>query len=150
MKMPMLCSLIVAALALPTMADIIYPDGHAPAPEPYQIRKIGRGISNIVLAPLEIPKAVFDIGRDEGVLASQQFGIGAFTRGPYNAGIRLSQGVYETFFWQPGNEKTLHHLAPEQLKLTDVIPGFESQFDWESIDTAAHTFQSTPLSSWHQ
>ncbi len=119
-------------------ADIIYPDGKVANTEPYQLRKIARGLNNIVTAPFEIPKAIFDAGSDEGVLASEQIFMGG-TRGPLKMFERVGSGVYDLFYWGENDQYSLLHMEPEFLGVQDLIPGFNKQFSWETIDTPAKT-----------
>jgi hypothetical protein len=126
----------LALTPLGAFADIIYPDGHAPSAEPYEIRKIGRGLNNLVMAPFEIPKAIFDIGQQEGVMSPQQFSVGLL-RGPVNMFLRLGEAGNALCYWHDNSDKPLLHLEPMYLSPFDVVPGWQSMFSWDTIDTPA-------------
>ncbi|MBI4023971.1 MAG: hypothetical protein HY360_03265 [Verrucomicrobia bacterium] len=139
MKKILLSGFVLGALMSVAWADIIYPDGRRPyedlyMKEPFQLKKFSRGLMNVVMAPFEIPKAVFDIGRDQGITDSQQFSLGLITRGPVRTALRFGSGLYDlgTFF---EHNKPLLHLEPEYMNIEDVLPGYNYQFDWETLDT---------------
>lgn len=116
-----------------SQADIIYPDGSKPAPEPMALKKLSRGFANTVFAPLEIPRSVFEIGHDQGVLSTEQISLGLILRGPYRAAIRGAAGFYDIgTFWK--DDTSLLHLDPEILNATDALPGFPQMFNWEAVD----------------
>lgn len=117
-------------------ADIIYPDGKVANTEPYQLRKIARGLNNVVAAPFEIPKAIFDVGYDEGVFSSQQLSVGG-PRGVLKMFERVGSGSYDLFYWGDSDQNSLLHMEPEFLGVQDLIPGFNKQFSWETVDTPA-------------
>ncbi len=131
---------------LGTFADIIYPDGHTPSPEPYEIRKLGRGINNLLTAPFEIPKAVFDIGAQEGVLSPAQFSVGLI-RGPVNMFLRWGQAANDLLYWHENAEKPMLHLEPPLLGPFDMIPGWPGQFSWETVDTPGFRMDTPKPSS---
>lgn len=137
----------LAWLPLGAFADIIYPDGHAPAAEPYEIRKIGRGLNNLALAPIEIPKAIFDIGQREGVMSPQQFSVGLL-RGPVNMFLRFGQAANDLLYWHENSEKPLLHLEPTYLSPFDAVPGWQTMYNWETVDTPAYRMDTpkTPTS----
>lgn len=146
-------SLYVALFALVlsplgALADIIYPDGHAPSAEPYEIRKLGRGLNNLLMAPFEIPKAVFDIGREEGVLSPAQFSVGLI-RGPVNMFLRWGQAGNELFYWHDNADKPLLHLEPMYLSPFDAIPGWQQQFSWETLDAGGYRMDTPKTSVTH-
>lgn len=138
----------LALVPLGAFADIIYPDGHAPAAEPYEIRKLGRGINNLVMAPIEIPKAVFDIGREEGVMSPAQFSVGLL-RGPVNMFLRWGQASHELLYWHDGDEKPLLHLEPMYLSPFDAVPGWQQQFSWENLDSPGYRMDTPKTSVTH-
>jgi len=143
--------IILLALALAPLgvfADIIYPDGHAPSAEPFEIRKIGRGLNNLVMAPFEIPKAIFDIGREEGVMSPQQFSVG-LVRGPVNMFLRWGQAAHDLAYWKDDAETPLLHLEPTYLSPFDAVPGWQNQFSWETIDTPASRIDTPKISTQH-
>ena len=81
-------------------ADIIYPDGHEPykQTEGYEVRRLGKGIANIIFAPVELPKSVFDVTHDEGVESTEAFTLGPL-RGFQRAGMRLASGLKDVLDW---------------------------------------------------
>ena len=117
-------------------ADIIYPDGTVPAVEPTTIKKLSRGITNTFLCFFELPKTFFDAGRDEGVLSLQPYALVA-TRGVHKTWERFRGGLFDiaTAF---SDNKALLHLEPETMGFNHIIPGFEDQFKWQTIDTHAN------------
>ena len=137
MKKILMFAFVFLSLSFSSWADIIYPDGSKPVFEPYEIKKLSRGFANVLLAPLEFPKTVMDIGREEGILSTEQISLSLF-RAPYRFGIRAASGLNDLFYWGEGNERSLFHLEPETLRITDALPTYEHQFDWENIDTPAH------------
>ena len=138
MKKFLILTLISASLALPAFGDIIYPDGNAPSEEPYQIKKLMRGIGNIVLFAAEIPKAMFDTTQTEGVLSTDQL-TALVTRGPYNAFKRLYYGAYDIATLADEEHKDLpEHLTPETIGVRDLMPWYNTAFSWETIDTPAY------------
>ena len=139
--------LFSSVVAVIGFGDIIYPDGKTRMEEPYQVRKLGRGINNVVTAPFEIPKAVFDMGYNEGIDNPQQFSVGAIVRGPLNAVHRFQSGLHDMFYWGENDKDALFHMEPAQLSPLDLVPGYSKQFNWETIDTSALKSDNIPLSS---
>ncbi len=133
MKNAFIFTITLAMSALMSHADIIYPDGKAPEPPPYEIHKIGRGIANVLLAPLEITKSIWDASRSDGIMSTKQISSGLFTEGPYKMLNRYASGFYDLGTVSVHNE-SLMHMEPEFMSPMDVIPGYMSQFGWESID----------------
>lgn len=140
--------LTLALTPLGVVADIIYPDGHTPSAEPFEIRKIGRGLNNLALAPFEIPKAIFDIGQEEGVMSPQQFSVGLL-RGPINMFLRWGQAAHDLAYWRDDAETPLLHLEPMYLSPFDAVPGWQNQFTWETIDTPASRMDTPKTSTLH-
>jgi len=56
------------------------------------IKKLGRGLANIVTCPLEIIKGVSDANSENGPIAAISFGV---LKGVFNTGIRVVVGAYE-------------------------------------------------------
>jgi len=56
------------------------------------IKKLGRGICNIVTAPLELFKGIQDANNDGGFLAAFSWGV---LKGLFQTGVRAGVGVYE-------------------------------------------------------
>ncbi|MDD2706761.1 MAG: hypothetical protein PHV34_02030 [Verrucomicrobiae bacterium] len=134
-------TLALSCMLLP--ADIIYPDGHSPKAEPKQLRKIGHAINNIITAPFEIPKAMYDVGKEKGTLSIEQVTQGLVVRGPAKMFQRLAAGVTDLFTFDMTEEKPLYHLEPESLDWGDLVPGYQDQFKWETVDTPAHHMDNT-------
>ncbi len=61
------------------------------------MRKLGRGIANIVTSPAEIVRTASLVGRDKGVIAESSVGI---AQGLWRMVLRAATGVFEvgTFF----------------------------------------------------
>lgn len=57
------------------------------------IRKLGRGLSNVVTSPLEMPMTMSDISRDKGPAAAFTWGV---LEGVLKTVKRAGVGVYET------------------------------------------------------
>jgi hypothetical protein len=136
---------LITILALVTTsfilkADIIYPDGTKSMPEPYALKKLSRGLANIIMFPAEIPKAAFDAENNYGVTDIRQL-TDALTVGPYKALRRLSSGVYDFATFLDEDKLPKYHIDPEFLSPSAVIPGYSYQFDWETIDTPSSSAQ---------
>jgi putative exosortase-associated protein (TIGR04073 family) len=114
-------------------ADIIYPDGTKPMPEPYALKKLSRGIANLLTFPLEIPKAAYDAGNNYGITDIRQFS-DALTVGPYKALRRAGAGVYDFATFLDEEKLPKYRIDPEFLSPADLIPGYTTQFDWDSVD----------------
>lgn len=135
MKRLSILAFIIIWLPLAATADIIYPDGTKPTPEPYQLKKLSRGLMNSFLWIIDIPRSVYEVGHEEGITSSRTISDGLITKGPYRALRRFASGLYDlgTFF---EHDKVLYHLEPEYLDPLDIFPGYSLQFHWETIDTA--------------
>ena len=57
------------------------------------LRKLGRGISNIVTSPLELPRKVERVGSQDGWVAGATVGV---LQGAWRTILRAGAGVYET------------------------------------------------------
>jgi putative exosortase-associated protein (TIGR04073 family) len=142
MKKTSLFILIFSILLLPSHADIIYPDGTTgdmsinPSGVPKAMHKLARGIGNIAFSLVEIPRTVFDSTYDTGVFDLRPFTSGLFTLGPYRVVQRLRSGVYD-IATALDNDKTLVHLEPEFIGFADMLPGYNQQFEWDSISSPA-------------
>ncbi len=135
-KFCILVLLCVSAPVFSSRADIIYPDGSKPWIEPYTVKKLSRGFLNTTTFVFEIPKTIFEITQENGVLSMGQ-SLDSLIRGPYKAMLRLSSGLYDlgTAF---EHDKPLLHLEPEILDIIgDIMPGYNYQFHWQTIDTPA-------------
>ncbi|MFH1395442.1 MAG: exosortase system-associated protein, TIGR04073 family [Candidatus Omnitrophota bacterium] len=65
-------------------AGIVYADG--------PLEKLGRGISNILTSPLELPKGMGDVNNSDGIFAGMTWGL---LKGTFNIVKRGVVGVYE-------------------------------------------------------
>lgn len=88
-------ALLAAAAAGPASAAVSAP--HRP-----QLRKLGRGVANILTAPLEIIRTYTITNREEGFIAGHTVGL---LIGVVRTGYRAAAGVYEvgTFYWSGRN-----------------------------------------------
>ena len=133
--------------SLPVLADIIYPDGHKPtaSSEPFYIKKLGRGINNILTSPVEVPKAALDMSYEYGPWDFTPWTLGLFVRGPYKMFKRLGSGICDlvTFNSNTVPSKRMH-LEPEFLNVIDVVPGGPEQFSWETLDTPSYRLETAP------
>lgn len=114
-------------------ADIIYPDGSVPVQESFAVKKISRGLANLTLFPLEIPKNFFDVAEEKGWLSLEPIYVGLLTRGPSKALTRLNSAFYD-LSTATTNDKPLLHLEPEYLGPIDLIPGYKNHFEWDNIN----------------
>jgi putative exosortase-associated protein (TIGR04073 family) len=62
---------------------------HADTP----LKKLGRGLANILTCPLEIPKGIGDANAESGPVAAMTFGV---LQGIFKTCVRGVVGVYET------------------------------------------------------
>jgi putative exosortase-associated protein (TIGR04073 family) len=86
----LLLTLVLAALALPAMADIQDPPLNDQGPT----RKLGRALSNILYGATEFPHTIALINEREGNSAAASYGI---IKGVGRTVFRLGTGVYELF-----------------------------------------------------
>ena len=93
MKKIFLSCLLIASSILSLSADIIYPDGSKPTPEPYALKRISRGLSNVVTFAFEFPRSVFEAGKNEGIFSTEQI-TSLVTQGPYRSAQRLCSCLY--------------------------------------------------------
>lgn len=56
------------------------------------IKKLGRGLANVITCPLEILKGISDANTENGPIAAVTFGL---LKGIFNTGVRAVIGVYE-------------------------------------------------------
>lgn len=160
MKKIFLSCLLTTASILSSSADIIYPDGSKPTPEPYALKRISKGFSNVITFAFEFPRSVFEAEKNEGIFSTEQI-TNLVTQGPYRSAQRLGSGLYDlgigirdlgSFLvdsklsyndyyassWKYSNlNESSHHLEPETLGIVDLIPGYRDKFGWESIGTPA-------------
>jgi putative exosortase-associated protein (TIGR04073 family) len=87
-----LTALLVAGFAVTSPADIQDPPGNDYGP----IRKLGRGISNMLYGVTEIPVTIDRINTTEGNAAAASYGV---VRGTGRAFVRFGVGFYEVLLW---------------------------------------------------
>src|SRR5262245_50049195 len=84
--------LLAFALARTVLADIQDPPSNDYGPT----RKLGRGLSNFLFAPAEIPVTIAKINQDEGNAAAAGYGV---VRGLGRAATRHFAGFLEIVTW---------------------------------------------------
>lgn len=148
MKKTLASFLIGAAITFVAQADIIYPDGHVQQVEPFQVKKFSRAVIDVALSPIEIPKAVTDVGEEEGQeLSLQPLAVG-IPRGIYKMFLRLGDGAYDLATLGENNRRPWH-VEPDNLGFRDLLPGYNNQFSWESLDSPATRMDDMDAPSWH-
>ena len=85
-------ALFVAGFAFSSYADIQDP----PAADYGPTRKLGRGLSNMILGWSEIPVTIAKVNIDEGNYAAAGYGV---VRGTGRAFTRIGIGFYEALLW---------------------------------------------------
>lgn len=103
-KAIVVCIVSLAVLSLAT-------DGYCQGP----IRKLGRGLANIVACPLEIPKNIRDTYKDKGPIDAIALGI---PKGVAMTALRLVMGIIET--------ATFPVPIPENYE-----PALNPEFPWQ-------------------
>jgi hypothetical protein len=136
MKNIFLVTVLALGLNISAFADIIYPDGSKPFSVPYEVKKFARGLNSVVMAPMEIPKSLFDATADYGVLSVEQVSYGLFTRAPYKTGMRFASGVYDLGTFLDG-DSSLVHLEPDFIGPLELLPGLNRMFSWDTIETGS-------------
>jgi putative exosortase-associated protein (TIGR04073 family) len=87
---------ITAAFAL-TLATTCFADIQDPPSNDYgPTRKLGRGLSNFLLAPAEIPVTIAKVNKDEGNAAAAGYGV---VRGVGRSAMRHITGFLEILLW---------------------------------------------------
>ena len=147
MKKTFVTLFVYIALSFSLRADIIYPDGHAPKQEPFQLKKLSRGVANVFLAGFEVPKGITDTGLEEGTFGVEQFTLG-LPRGIHKMFLRFGSGLYD-LTTVGENTPPLWHVEPAYMGPRDLIPGYNNQFIWETIDTPAYRNDTFDSPSWH-
>lgn len=109
MKTMFLC-LAVFAFACSAIADIQDPPSNDYGPT----RKLGRGLSNLFLAPAEIPVTIAKINKDEGNSAAAGYGV---VRGLGRSATRHIAGLIEVLtFPFPIWRETYYPLLPDEQR----------------------------------
>ena len=85
-------ALLFAGFAATSLADIQDPPSNDYGPA----RKLGRGLSNMVLGITEIPVSIATVNTNEGNAAAAGYGV---VRGTGRAFKRFGVGFYETLLW---------------------------------------------------
>jgi len=109
MKTLCVIALMMAALAGSSFADIQDP----PANDYGPTRKLGRGLSNLFLAPAEIPVTIAKVNTDEGNAAAAGYGV---VRGFGRSGARHIAGFLELVTWPfPAWRESYYPLLPSDI-----------------------------------
>src|SRR4051812_48128625 len=89
-------TLVAAGLFL-AFAGLSRADIHDPPSNDYgPTRKLGRGISNLVLGISELPTTIAKVNTDEGNSAAAGYGV---VRGVGRSFMRMQAGVFEILTW---------------------------------------------------
>jgi putative exosortase-associated protein (TIGR04073 family) len=124
---------LFAALALAgnALADIQDPPSNDYGPT----RKLGRGLSNLVLAPAEIPVTIGRINTAEGNSAAAGYGV---VRGVGRSAARHIAGLLEILLWPvPAYRHSYYPLLPSDIPwihagYSEFPPelGNETKYEW--------------------
>ncbi|MBN1354570.1 MAG: exosortase system-associated protein, TIGR04073 family [Candidatus Omnitrophica bacterium] len=74
----------ISIITIVFMSAVSYADG--------PIKKLGRGVANVISCPLEIPKGISDANTQNGPIAAMTFGL---LKGVFMTFVRGGIGVYE-------------------------------------------------------
>ena len=108
MKTPLVAALFLA-FAIPSPADIQDPPSNEFGPT----RKLGRGISNLVLGIAELPVTIARVNEREGNSAAAGYGV---VRGVGRSYMRVHTGLAEIFgFPFPVPRGTYYPMLPPQI-----------------------------------
>ena len=89
---------LTACLLMLTAAGLVFADDYSPAelsrtnPAARAGRKLGRGISNLLLGWVELPRGIETVGRESGFAASTTWGV---LQGAGSALVRTAAGAVE-------------------------------------------------------
>ncbi|MDB6148084.1 MAG: hypothetical protein JWO45_1748 [Spartobacteria bacterium] len=109
MKTLALIAFLVAAVVANSTADIQDPPSNDYGPT----RKLGRGLSNLFLAPAEITTTVAKINEDEGNSAAAGYGV---VRGVGRSAARHIAGFLELVTWPfPAWRESYYPLLPSDI-----------------------------------
>jgi putative exosortase-associated protein (TIGR04073 family) len=122
---------IVAALGATAFGDIQDPPGNDYGPT----RKLGRGLSNLFLAPAEVITTVAKIDKDEGSAAAAGYGV---VRGVGRSAVRHVAGILEILtFPFPAWHESYYPLLPSDIPYihggyseSPPEPGNESKYPY--------------------
>jgi putative exosortase-associated protein (TIGR04073 family) len=126
-----LAVVIVTASAATALADIQDPPGNDYGPT----RKLGRGLSNLFLAPAEITVSVCKVNTQEGNAAAAGYGV---VRGVGRSATRHVAGLLEILTWPfPAWRESYYPLLPNDIQYihagySEFPPelGNESKYDY--------------------
>src|SRR5215468_10974289 len=100
----------VVGLAIGAFADIQDPPGNDYGPT----RKLGRGLSNLFLAPAEITVSVCKVNTQEGKAAAAGYGV---VRGLGRSATRHVAGLLEILTWPfPAWRESYYPLLPNDIQ----------------------------------
>jgi putative exosortase-associated protein (TIGR04073 family) len=106
---PFLVLAIFCAFAATAFADIQDPPSNDYGPT----RKLGRGLSNLFLAPAEIPTTIAKVSKDEGNSAAAGYGV---VRGVGRSAARHIAGLLEIITWPfPCWHESYYPLLPSDI-----------------------------------
>ncbi|MDQ2824589.1 MAG: exosortase system-associated protein, TIGR04073 family [Verrucomicrobiota bacterium] len=109
MKRLIIAALIAAGVAGGASADIQDPPSNDYGPT----RKLGRGLSNFLFAPAEIPVTIAKINKDEGNAAAAGYGV---VRGLGRSAMRHGAGLLEILTWPfPAWRESYYPMLPRDI-----------------------------------
>lgn len=125
-----------ALLAILTIAGSALADIQDPPSNDYgPTRKLGRGLSNLVFAPAEIPVTIATINTNEGNSAAAGYGV---VRGVGRSAARHIAGFLEILLWPvPVWRQSYYPMLPSDIPYihagySEFPPelGNETKYDW--------------------
>jgi putative exosortase-associated protein (TIGR04073 family) len=109
MKRSIIAVLIAVSLVGGVWADIQDPPSNDYGPT----RKLGRGLSNLLFAPAEIPVTIAKINKDEGNAAAAGYGV---VRGVGRSAARHIAGLLEILTWPfPAWRESYYPMLPSDI-----------------------------------
>ncbi len=97
-------------IASSAFADIQDPPSNDYGPT----RKLGRGLSNLILAPAEIPVTIAKVNEDEGNAAAFGYGV---VRGVGRSATRHIAGLLEILLWPvPAFRQSYYPILPSDVR----------------------------------
>lgn len=131
MRMRTIVLFAIFALAGNTLADIQDPPSNDYGPT----RKLGRGLSNLVFAPAEIPVTIATINTNEGNSAAAGYGV---VRGVGRSAARHIAGFLEILLWPvPVWRQSYYPMLPSDIPYihagySEFPPelGNETKYEW--------------------
>ncbi len=84
----------------------------------YAVRKLGRGVSNIVLAPIEVVNSIYTVQKHEGEVAAATYGV---FQGVVRTVVRFGVGVGEVVTFPVVREPVLYPEFPARGGVINTI-----------------------------